>query len=60
MRAPDLFMFLVRHAAYDEYVTDYRDIYEECRLRYGPASDYALKLSYVPLYHRTSNAPWYR
>jgi multiple sugar transport system substrate-binding protein len=41
-------MLLVPHAAYDEYVTNHRHIYEECRSRYGPASDSALKSTFNP------------
>jgi multiple sugar transport system substrate-binding protein len=47
-RGHDLFMFLVPHASYDDYVIDHREIYAECRSRYGPASDYALKSTFNP------------
>ncbi len=44
----DLFIFLVPHAAFADQVIDHREIYEECRRRYGPASDYALKSTFNP------------
>ena len=47
-RGHDLFIFLIPHAAYEDYVIDHREIYEECRLRYGPASDFAIKSTFNP------------
>ena len=47
-RGHDLFIFLVPHAAYEDQVIDHREIYEECRRRYGPASDYALRSTVNP------------
>ncbi len=47
-RGHDLSIFLVPHAAYEDQVIDHREIYEECRRRYGPASDFALKSTTNP------------
>jgi multiple sugar transport system substrate-binding protein len=47
-RGHDLFIFLIPHAAYEDYAIDHREIYEECRLRYGPASDFAIKTTFNP------------
>ena len=44
----DLFMFLRPPAAYEDYVIDHRDIYQECERRYGKPIDLAIKSTYNP------------
>jgi multiple sugar transport system substrate-binding protein len=44
----DLFMFLLPPPVYEDQVIDHREIYEECRQKYGAAIDLALKSTYNP------------
>jgi multiple sugar transport system substrate-binding protein len=44
----DLFMFLRPPPTYEDYVIDHREVYEECKRRYGTPSDIALKSTYNP------------
>ncbi|MDH3599873.1 MAG: ABC transporter substrate-binding protein [Candidatus Tectomicrobia bacterium] len=44
----DLFMFLRPPPVYEDHVIDHREIYEECKFRYGQAIDLAKKSTYNP------------
>lgn len=44
----DLFMFLLPPPVYEDQVIDHREIYEECRHKYGTPLDIALKSTYNP------------
>jgi multiple sugar transport system substrate-binding protein len=44
----DLVLFLASRAALEDHVIDHREIFEECRSRYGEVSDFILKNSYNP------------
>jgi multiple sugar transport system substrate-binding protein len=44
----DLFMFLSPPASYEDQVIDHKEIYEECRRKYGDPVDLAIKSTYNP------------
>lgn len=44
----DLFMFLSPPPSFEEQVIDHREIYEECRRKYGEPVDLAIKSTYNP------------
>ena len=44
----DLFMFLLPPPMFEDHVIDHREIYEECKRKYGPPLDLAVKSTYNP------------
>jgi multiple sugar transport system substrate-binding protein len=44
----DLFLFMSPPAAYEDQVIDHKEIYQECRRKYGDPLDLAIKSTYNP------------
>jgi multiple sugar transport system substrate-binding protein len=44
----DLILFLASRPALEDYVIDHREIFEECRSRYGEAADFVVQSCYNP------------